>query len=52
MTGTVDDMAHLCPDCFEVCVMIYGSGWDYDFIFCECGYEEVLGTSSYADYTE
>ena len=43
---------HVCPICGEECAIIYGCGWDYDFIFCPCGYEKVLETSTEFNYAE
>ena len=41
-----------CPDCGKPLATVYGNGWDYDFIFCSCGYEQILETSTMFDYSE
>ena len=40
------------PICGEQCGVVYGCGWDYDFIFCTCGFEKRLTTSTTFDYSE
>ena len=41
-----------CPDCGNTVSIVYGNGWDYDFIFCSCGFEKVSETSTMFDYSE
>jgi len=45
-------IAPTCPECGEPCAVIYGCGWDYDFVFCQCGYELHLETSTWVDYSQ
>ena len=41
-----------CPRCGERCAVVYGCGFDYDFVFCDCGFETTLETSTEVDYSE
>ena len=41
-----------CPQCQKTLAAIWGNGWDYDFIFCSCGFEQRLETSTEFDYSE
>ena len=47
-----EDIPDTCPDCGKPLAKVYGNGWDYDFIFCSCGFEKVLETSTRFDYSE
>lgn len=47
-----EDVPDTCPDCGKPLAKVYGNGWDYDFIFCSCGYEQILETSTMFDYSE
>ncbi len=47
-----EDVPTTCPDCGNTVSIVYGNGWDYDFIFCSCGFEKVLETSTMFDYSE
>lgn len=39
-----------CPRCGADCAIVYGCGWDYDYIFCPvCNYEAELPTSTDPD---
>ena len=41
-----------CPECGEQCAVVYGCGWENDFIFCTCGFELFLNESTTFDYGE
>jgi hypothetical protein len=32
--------------------LVYGCGWDYDYVLCPCGYEDELLTSTLPDDLE
>lgn len=46
------EIQHDCPDCGADCAVVYGCGWEYDYVFCPCGYEAELTTTTLPDELE
>ena len=40
------EIFHECPRCGDQCEISHGYGVDNDYIFCECGFEQELETST------
>ena len=35
-----------CPECGNELTLLWGCEWDWDIVFCKCGYEKELDVST------